>query len=198
MPTWVVVLIVIAAVVVAGAVVWLVMQELRRKRLQRRFGPEYERAVADHDSPRAAQRELAAREKRHHELDIRPLTPEAKERYTREWAQIQAKFVDRPSPAVAEADRLLTELMAERGYPTEGYDQQLADLSVRHSKTLDHYRRAHETMAGHDHEQKSTEDLRDAMVRYRTVFEDLLGDDAETGAGDEATARERHDARNGR
>ncbi|AXB48306.1 hypothetical protein [Amycolatopsis albispora] len=188
MPTWVVVLIVIAAVVVAAAVVWLVMQELRRNRLQRKFGPEYERAVADHDSPRAAERELAAREKRHQELDIRPLTPEAKERYTREWAQIQAKFVDRPSPAVAEADQLLTELMAERGYPTDGYDQQLADLSVRHARTLDHYRAAHDTMVGHSREQRSTEDLRDAMVRYRTVFEDLLGDEA----------REHHDARNGR
>ncbi|MBP2184822.1 hypothetical protein [Amycolatopsis magusensis] len=178
MPTWVVVLIVIAAVVVAGAVVWLVMQEMQRKRLQRKFGPEYERAVADHDNPRAAQRELAAREKRHNELDIRPLSPQAKERYTAQWAQIQAQFVDSPSPAVAEADRVLTQLMAERGYPTEGYDQQLADLSVKHSKTLDHYRHAHETMVGHEHEQKSTEDLRDAMVRYRTVFEDLLDDDA--------------------
>lgn len=223
MPTWVVVLIVIAAVVVAGAVVWLVTQELQRKRLQRKFGPEYERAVADHDSPRAAQRELAAREKRHNELDIRPLSPQAKERYTEQWAQIQAQFVDRPSPAVAEADRVLTQLMAERGYPTEGYDQQLADLSVKHSKTLDHYRHAHETMVGREHEEKSTEDLREAMVRYRTVFEDLLGDDAaddshrrdehgEHGEHDERheartddrheerheTAKERHDVRNGR
>lgn len=184
MPTWLIVVIVVVAVAVLGAVIWLVTQEMQRKRLQQRFGPEYDRAVQESDNPRAAQRELAERERRHKELDIRPLSASARERYAREWAQVQEKFVDQPAAAVSDADRVLVALMAERGYPTEGYEQQVADLSVRHAKTLEHYRAAHATQQKRDG--VSTEDLRDAMVRYRTVFEDLLTD----GAAD-------HDRHNG-
>jgi hypothetical protein len=174
MPTWLIILIVVVAVAVLGAVIWLVTQEMQRKRLQQRFGPEYDRTVAEKDSPRAAQRELADRERRHKELDIRPLSASARERYAGQWARVQEKFVDQPSAAVTEADHLLVALMAERGYPTEGYEQQAADLSVRHAKTLEHYRAANATQQ--EHSGASTEDLRDAMVHYRTVFEDLLTD----------------------
>src|SRR5256885_12576504 len=167
MPTWLIILIVVVAVAVLGAVIWLVTQEMQRKRLQQRFGPEYDRTVAEKDSPRAAQRELAERERRHKELDIRPLSAAARERYAREWAQIQEKFVDQPSAAVADADRVLVALMAERGYPTEGYEQQVADLSARHAKTLEHYRAPHATEQKRD--RASTADLRDAMVRDRTA-----------------------------
>jgi FtsZ-interacting cell division protein ZipA len=189
MPTWLIVVIVVVAVAVLGAVIWLVTQEMQRKRLQQRFGPEYDRTVEESDNPRAAQRELAERERRHKELDIRPLSASARERYAREWAQVQEKFVDEPTTAVAEADRILVALMGERGYPTEGYEQQLSDLSVRHAKTLEHYRAAHTTRQKSDG--ASTEDLRDAMVRYRTVFEDLLTD----GADDDR--HDHHDRRNG-
>ncbi|MEU0531141.1 hypothetical protein [Amycolatopsis tolypomycina] len=192
MPTWLIVLIVVVAVAVLGAVIWLVTQEMQRKRLQQRFGPEYDRTVAEKDSPRAAQRELAERERRHKELDIRPLSASARERYAREWAQVQEKFVDQPSDAVADAEQLLNSLMAERGYPTEDYEQQVADLSVRHAKTLEHYRAAHTTQQKRDG--ASTEDLRDAMVRYRTVFEDLLTD----GADDERHHDRDHDHDHGR
>jgi hypothetical protein len=200
MPTWLIVVIVIVAIAVLGAVIWLVTQEMQRKRLQQRFGPEYDRAVKESDNPRAAQRELAERERRHKELDIRPLSASARERYAREWAQVQEKFVDQPSAAVAEADRLLVSLMGERGYPTEGYEQQVADLSVRHAKTLEHYRAAHTTQQKRDG--ASTEDLRDAMVRYRTVFEDLLTDGADDDRHDDADRdrdhdHDRHDRRNG-
>ncbi len=200
MPTWLIVVIVIVAIAVLGAVIWLVTQEMQRKRLQQRFGPEYDRAVKESDNPRAAQRELAERERRHKELDIRPLSASARERYAREWAQVQENFVDQPSAAVAEADRLLVSLMGERGYPTEGYEQQLADLSVRHAKTLEHYRAAHTTQQKRDG--ASTEDLRAAMVRYRTVFEDLLTDGADDDRHDDADRdpgqeREHHDRRNG-
>ncbi|MEU5263505.1 hypothetical protein [Amycolatopsis sp. NPDC021455] len=193
MPTWLIVLIVVVAVAVLGAVIWLVTQEMQRKRLQQRFGPEYDRTVAEKDSPRAAQRELAERERRHKELDIRPLSASARERYTQQWAQVQEKFVDQPADAVAEADRVLVSLMAERGYPTEGYEQQVADLSVRHAKTLEHYRAAHTTQQKRDG--ASTEDLRDAMVRYRTVFEDLLTDGADEQHRDDHDHH--HDRRNG-
>lgn len=206
MPTWLIVVIVVVAVAVLGAVIWLVTQEMQRKRLQQRFGPEYDRTVEEKDSPRAAQRELAERERRHKELDIRPLSASARERYAREWAQVQEKFVDHPADAVSEADRILVSLMAERGYPTEGYEQQLSDLSVRHAKTLEHYRAAHATQ--HERTGASTEDLRDAMVHYRTVFEDLLtdgADDDERTGHDRDTDRdhgdqrdhEQHDRRNG-
>jgi len=192
MPTWLIILIVVVAVAVLGAVIWLVTQEMQRKRLQQRFGPEYDRTVAEKDSPRAAQRELAERERRHKELDIRPLSASARERYARQWAQVQEKFVDQPSAAVTEADQVLNSLMAERGYPTEGYEQQVADLSVRHAKTLENYRAAHATQQKRDG--ASTEDLRDAMVRYRTVFEDLLTDGADD---DDEQRHDHHDRRNG-
>jgi hypothetical protein len=191
MPTWLIVVIVVVAVAVLGAVIWLVTQEMQRKRLQQRFGPEYDRAVRESDNPRAAQRELAERERRHKELDIRPLSASARERYAREWAQVQEKFVDQPAAAVAEADHVLVALMAERGYPTEGYEQQLADLSVRHAKTLEHYRAAHDTQQKRDG--ASTEDLRDAMVRYRTVFEDLLTDGADEDDGRDRHGHDSHD-----
>ncbi|MEU4672659.1 hypothetical protein AB0F91_33000 [Amycolatopsis sp. NPDC023774] len=187
MPTWLIVVIVVAAVVVIGAVAWLVVQGRQRKRLQQQFGPEYSRAVEENDSPRAAQRELAERERRHRDLDIRPLSPSARERYAQHWALIQEKFVDQPAGALDEADDLLVAVMSERGYPTEGYDQQLSDLSVRHSRTLEHYRAAHETHRRHSETALSTEELRSAMVHYRTVFEDLLTDD--TGAGTGADTR---------
>ncbi len=203
MPTWLIIVIVVVAVAVLGAVIWLVTQEMQRKRLQQRFGPEYERVVKESDNPRAAQRELAERERRHKELDIRPLSASARERYAREWAQVQEKFVDEPAEAVSEADRLLVALMGERGYPTEGYEQQVTDLSVRHAKTLEHYRAAHTTQQKRDG--ASTEDLRDAMVRYRTVFEDLLTDGADDEHHDRDRERESdrdrehdpHDRRNG-
>lgn len=201
MPTWLIVVIVVVAVAVLGAVIWLVTQEMQRKRLQQRFGPEYERVVKESDNPRAAQRELAERERRHKELDIRPLSASARERYAREWAQVQEKFVDQPAEAVSEADRLLVALMGERGYPTEGYEQQVTDLSVRHAKTLEHYRAAHTTQQKSDG--ASTEDLRDAMVRYRTVFEDLLTDGADDEHHDRDHDHDRdrehdhHDRRNG-
>jgi len=181
MPTWLIIVIVVVAVAVLGTVIWLAAEEMQRKRLRRQFGPEYDRAVEEHESPRAAQRELAERERRHKDLDIHPLSPAARERYGQQWALVQEKFVDQPAAAVAEADRVLVALMAERGYPTEGYEQQLADLSVRHARTLEHYRAAHDTQ--HARSTASTEDFRDAMVHYRTVFEDLLTEGEDTGNG---------------
>jgi hypothetical protein len=193
MSTLVVVIIVIVVVVVVGLIALLVRREQQRRHLRENFGPEYERTLQDQESPRAADRELAAREKRHAALDIKPLSSESQRRFTERWALVQAQFVDQPTAAVSDADRLLIEVMAERGYPTEGYEQQLSDLSVKHSRTLKHYRAAHETMHGQETTQSSTEDLRDAMVRYRTVFEDLLtegGDSGHDRNGHDNTARD--------
>lgn len=148
----------------------------RRRRLRRRFGPEYDRTVEEAESRRAGERHLREREKRHDELDIRPLSADARERYAREWSGVQAEFVDRPEDAVHDADRLVTSLMHERGYPTEGFEQQAADLSVEHSRTLDHYRAAHDIETLTTRSQATTEQLRGAMVHYRVLFDELLSD----------------------
>jgi hypothetical protein len=173
--------IVIAVVVVLAVVGVLAWMQMRRKHLREQFGPEYDRTVENESGIRSAERELAAREKRHAELDIKPLSDNARDRYVQQWAHVQEQFVDRPGAAVAEADRLVTVVMAERGYPTEGYEQQVADLSVRHAAALDHYRTAHDVKTRHDQSRASTEELREAMVHYRSLFEDLLNREAGDG-----------------
>jgi FtsZ-interacting cell division protein ZipA len=171
--TAVAVLIVVIVLVLAVLLV-LARMQARRRRLRERFGPEYERMVADADDPRAVEQELKAREKRHAELPIRALSADARDRYAREWVDVQERFVDEPVEAVSEADRLLTAVMAERGYPTEKYEQQVADLSVEHAGTLDRYRAAHDVSGRAAAGTATTEDLRQAMVHYRALFEELV------------------------
>ncbi|MFJ5798530.1 hypothetical protein [Streptomyces decoyicus] len=146
----------------------------RRRRLQARFGPEYERTVKAKGSRRAAERDLRAREQRHDALHIKELPPSARDRYAHEWGQVQERFVDQPEDAVHDADRLVTSLMSDRGYPTEGLDQQLSDLSVEHGRTLEHYRAAHEVNRRSTRQEATTEELRGAMVHYRALFTELL------------------------
>ncbi|MET9653274.1 MULTISPECIES: hypothetical protein [unclassified Streptomyces] len=165
---------VVVLIVVIAAVVTVTMR--RRRRLRRRFGPEYDRTVADAGSRREAEHDLDARESRHDSLDIRPLPAAARNRYQQSWSEVQEEFVDRPDEAVGKADRLVTALMRERGYPTEGYEQQMRDLSVEHGRTLEHYRTAHDTLALSSSEPVTTEQLRGAMVHYRALFEELLED----------------------
>jgi hypothetical protein len=172
----IVVLLVIAAI---GYGIWFVT---RRRALQHRFGPEYDRAVAEGDSRVAAERELRERERRHAELELRDLTPEARTRYTTAWEEIQARFLDDPTAAVRDADALVTELIAERGYPSGEYEEQVAHLSVEHARTLGHYRDAHEISLLSDRGEATTEQLRQAVVHYRALFSELLGTDATPGA----------------
>ncbi|MFG1695553.1 hypothetical protein [Nonomuraea sp. NPDC049309] len=175
MTTWAWVAVVVIVVVALAAVGYLALQrQKRRSHLRERFGPEYERAVAEHDDRREAEQELLEREQRHAELDIRPLSAESRETYAVRWTEVQERFVDAPGYAVTEADQLVTAVMAERGYPTEDFEQRLSDLSVGHAETLDHYRTAHEISGRAAREDASTEDLRQAMVHYRALFEELL------------------------
>jgi hypothetical protein len=164
------VVIVVVAVVVALAL----LPALRRRRLRDKFGPEYDRTVTEAGSRKEAEAELAGREKRHADLELHDLSPQARDGYTRDWRVVQEHFVDEPEKSATEADSLITAVMAERGYPTENYEQQAADLSVEHAATLSHYREAHLVVAGH-RSGTSTEDLRLAMVHYRAVFEELIG-----------------------
>ena len=172
--TVLVVLLVIGAILVVLGVV-----ANRRRALRQRFGPEYDRVVESTEDRRAAERELRDRERRHAELELRPLDPESRERYSASWEEIQARFVDAPNEAVGEADELVTRLVAERGYPTGDYDDQLAHLSVEHARTLDHYRQAHDINERNSRGEATTEQLRQDLVHYRALFADLLGTESE-------------------
>jgi hypothetical protein len=176
-----VIIIVIAIIVVAAA--GGILYSTRRRRLQQRFGPEYDRTVEEKGSRTKAEAELAGRERRVRDLDIRPLDPAARAQYSHDWAAVQEQFVDGPQEAVGAGQRLVKTVMNERGYPTEGDDQMLADLSVEHGNVLDHYRAAYIISQRAADGMASTEDLRQAMIHYRALFEDLLG----TGAGPAAT-----------
>jgi hypothetical protein len=168
MSTGIIVAIVVAVIVVAALVIGA-MTVMRRRRLQQRFGPEYDRAVGERDSKLKAEGELAGRERRVRDLDIRPLTDSARTGYADQWAAIQERFVDAPADAVAGSQLLVAAVMTERGYPTEHPDQVLADLSVEHSDTLDHYRAAEEISKSAALGTASTEDLRLAMIHYRAL-----------------------------
>ncbi len=169
---------IIVVVVIVAAVLIGVMAAARRRRLQQRFGPEYDRVVGERQSQLKAESELASRERRVRELDIRPLSESARANYAAQWRTIQEQFVDQPEDAVIKAQHLVTVVMNDRGYPTDGHDQMLADLSVEHAGTLEHYRSAYAISQGAAEGNASTEDLRQAMIRYRTLFSDLLGDPA--------------------
>jgi len=168
----VVIVVVIIVLLAIGFAVW---QASRRRALRQRFGPEYDRVVSEQDSRSAAERELRERERRHAELDLKPLSEESRASYAASWEEIQAQFVDAPNDAVSAADHLVTRLIAERGYPTDNDEEKLATLSVEHARTLEHYRDAHEINLRNEKGEASTEELRQAVVHYRALFADLLG-----------------------
>ena len=174
MPGWVWALIIAGVVIVVALVVWQALKAKRTRTLQGRFGPEYDRTLERADDRREAEADLAARAKRRDELDIRPLPSASRERYLEEWQRVQARFVDDPSGAVQEADSLIQSVMRERGYPVEGFDEQASLISVDHPDLVENYRAAHALRERSRNGATSTEDLRDAMLRYRSLFDELL------------------------
>jgi hypothetical protein len=172
-PVAIIILIIVILVVLAAIAIGVQMG--RRRRLQKTFGPEYDRVVEDAGSRAGAEKELRERERRHAELELKPLSAESQARYSAAWEETQIQFVDNPKEAVTTADDLVTRLIGERGYPTGDYDDQLANLSVEHARTLGHYRDAHEISLRNQRGEASTEDLRQALVHYRALFADLLG-----------------------
>ena len=180
--------IIIIAILVVAAIVAGVVYDTRRRRLRQRFGPEYDRLVEEKGSRTKAEAELANRQRRVAGLDIRPLDPPARARYAENWAAVQEQFVDSPQDAVMAAQRLVMTVMKERGYPTEGGDQVLADLSVDHANVLDHYRAAYGISQRAADNAASTEDLRQAMIHYRALFQDLLGETSGATPAVETTA----------
>jgi FtsZ-interacting cell division protein ZipA len=171
---WIIVaIIVVIAIIVVAAVS---SRRARTARLQRRFGPEYERTVRASGSRTDAEQELAARVDRVKRFHIEELPAGARTRYTEEWRTVQTRFVDEPQAAVVEADHLVANVMRDRGYPMGEFEQRAADLSPDHPVVVQNYRAAHAIASRSERGEVSTEDLRQAMVHYRTLFTDLLGD----------------------
>jgi hypothetical protein len=186
MPDWAWIVIALGALVVLGLIVWMIVSRRKTAHLRERFGPEYDRTLESADKKREAEKELAAREERREELDIRPLSQAAHDRYVEEWQTVQARFVDDPSTAVRIADSLIKSVMAERGYPVDDFDQRADDLSVDHPHVVENYREGHRLAEQNADGSSSTEELRQAMQHYRALFEELV-----TAPADEPTASER-------
>ncbi len=175
MPIATVIIIVIAVAVVAMALLWL-LQKRRSERLHTKFGPEYGRALEEFGDRRKAESELERRQKRIEKFEIRPISPEDRNRFAEAWRADQARFVDEPQSAVVQAHQLVNEVMKARGYPVSAeFEQTADDLSVEHPRVVEHYRLACDIAKRQENGQANTEDLRKAMVSYRTLFEDLLG-----------------------
>ncbi|CCH20964.1 hypothetical protein [Micromonospora lupini] len=175
-PTQIIVIVLVVLVIVAALAV-AVRTIGRRRALRSRFGPEYDRVVQEQDSRSAAERELRDRERRHAELTLTPLSPESRARYAAAWEELQIRFIDSPGETVGDADELVTRLIEEQGYPTGDFSDQIAHLSVEHARTLTNYRDAHEIHLRNSRGEASTEELRQAVVHYRALFADLLGEE---------------------
>jgi hypothetical protein len=165
---------IIVIVVIVLALAWFLMRRQRTARLRQQFGPEYERAVSESGSRQAAEAELEDRRARREKLEIVALEPAARDRYLEQWRLVQAQFVDSPTEATRAADRLINEVMRDRGYPVEDFEQRAADISVDHPQVVDDYRAAHAVAEVNERSEASTEDLRQALVHYRSLFEELL------------------------
>jgi hypothetical protein len=164
-----------AVIVIIAVLAWLYVRKRRNttQDLRQKFGPEYDRAVLTHGSERKAQSKLEDREKRVEKLNIRDLDLTEHERFSKRWEAVQSRFVDSPKGAVAEADDLVSSVMKARGYPVSDFDQRAADISVDHPRVVENYRAAHEIALRVGKDAATTEDLRTAMIHYRSLFEEL-------------------------
>jgi hypothetical protein len=165
-----------AVILIIAVVVWLYARKRKSTTadLRQKFGPEYERAVLTHGSERKAEAKLADREKRVEKLNIRDLDSMERESFSKRWEAVQSRFVDSPKGAVVEADDLVSSVMKARGYPLSDFDQRADDISVDHPRVMENYRSAHEIALRVGKEQASTEELRTAMIHYRSLFEELV------------------------
>lgn len=167
--------IIAAALIVVAAVAWIVTSRRRSRELRGMFGSEYDRTVGSMGQRGKAESELERRRERVEMLDIQPLSREDKERFAMEWQSVQGRFVDDPEGAVEEADVLITNVMEKQGYPVGSFEQRTADLSVEHASVLRDYRQAHSLAMAQRRGEAGTDDLRQAMIHYRALFNDLLG-----------------------
>jgi hypothetical protein len=184
---WIEIAFAVVLVVAALIIVATVFGSRRKtKRLKQHYGREYERLVSETGSEKAARRELTTRESKRQKLDIVPLTPSAHSDFTARWVEVQNGFVDNPAAAVAVADRLVTEVMRQRGYPVDDFDQRAAEISVDHPQVVDNYRAANDIHTSR--QDVSTEQQRKAFVHYRALFDKLLETAPDNDASREASA----------
>ena len=186
---WIVIVIVVVLIVLAAA---MAARRRRTMALRERFGPEYDRTVGAREDQRAAEADLRGRERERARLDIKPLSEAARVRYTEEWRTIQQNFVDQPEEATTAGYDLVNRVMAERGYPMRDFDARADLVSVDHPDVVENYRVAHGIHERARQHQASTEDLREALLRYRSLFEELLraDDDAAVPAGQAVRAEQ--------
>lgn len=169
-----VIVLAVVLVIVLAALAAILLTRRRTAALHERFGPEYDRVVEKSGDRRAAEQELQQRAQRRQQLNIRPLDAMQREAFAASWRTVQARFVDAPREAVADAESLVRDVIQQRGYPVGEFDQQEADLSVDHADVLNHYRAAHDVALRDSNGEATTEDLRAAMVHYRAMFDSLL------------------------
>ena len=172
--TWV--LIGLGVVIVAALIAYFALRNRRTAALRDHFGEEYDRTVEQAGGRAKAETALKDREERVAKLDIRPLTAEERDGFSREWRDVKALFVNSPVEAVHHADRLLTNVMKARGYPMADFDRRYEDLTVDHGEVARHYREGHEITVRHQQGQASTEDLRQAMIHFEALFDDLVNE----------------------
>jgi FtsZ-interacting cell division protein ZipA len=170
----VLIVVVAIAVIIIVAVGFMTSRRRRSQKLRERFGPEYDRVLRQEGDPRKAEGVLEFRQKRREKFPIRPLSSADRSNYVVRWNEVQARFVDDPRGAVTVADSLVTDVMQSRGYPIGEFEQRAADLSVDYPLIVENYRAAHDIAMRHSAGKASTEDLRQAMVHYRLLFQELL------------------------
>ena len=197
MDAWVWILIGAIVLAVIAAVVIVVAQQRRRAELRESFGAEYDRAIAREGDVRRGESDLIARRERRADLDIRSLSPASRNAYARSWEQTQARFVDNPAAALTQADALISSVMEERGYPMNDFERRAEDISVDHPDVVQHYRAAHDISIRLDEDPDaapgstsriSTEDMRQGLVHYRALFQELLRPDQEQPSKDRAAS----------
>jgi hypothetical protein len=164
----------VGAVIIVAIVAWAILRQQRSKKLRYRFGPEYEDAVSKYGSSPKAEDALLARRKRVEKLPIKSLSPEERDRFAEQWHTVQSQFVDDPAGSIEQADRLVCDVMKARSYPMSDFDSRAEDLSVDHPQVVRNYRAAHAIALRRDRGEAGTEDLRQALVYYRDLFDELL------------------------
>ncbi|HEX8154279.1 MAG TPA: hypothetical protein VF698_14190 [Thermoanaerobaculia bacterium] len=186
-----IVILTVAALIARGA------RRTRSERLREHFGSEYDHALKTHGKRTAAERDLITRTEEARQIEIRPLTAAERDRYRGEWMRVEARFVERPTTAVVEADELIDEIMRAQGYPIGDFERHAAHLSVKHPRIVEHYRAGHDAIDSNKDGKSSTEELRQAMLHYRALFEELVGrgDDVARDIAVERELSDRDDVR---
>ena len=170
------ILLIVVTVLVVAAIGWFIYDRQRSSRLRQRYGPEYDHTLSEIGDRRTAESDLVRREKRLEKLTIQPLSPADRERFLGEWKNVQALFVDDPARAVTEANRLVNDIMSARGYTSSTANERIENISAAYPRVVNSYREACDILAEHQGGRASTESLRRALVSYRTLFDELLGE----------------------